>query len=156
MEDKPRERNPDKGDLTDNSFRDKLVSLAGRMAALLEGASALPGMDPQPFHQWEKTCRSILAQAAGDILRVAVVGSIKSGKSTFVNSLLAHDYLKRGAGVVTSIVTRVRGGKDLKAELYKRHIGDEPGHRPTPEEAVAYIVELEDRIKELGETPKGA
>lgn len=46
--------------------------------------------------------------------------------------------------------------KDLKAEMYRHHIGDEPGHRPTPEEAVAYIVELEDRLKELGETPKGA
>ena len=50
-------------------------------------------------------------------MRVAVVGAIKSGKSTFVNSLFKDDYLKRGAGVVTSIVTRIRCGPYLKANL---------------------------------------
>ena len=49
---------------------------------------------------------------------MAVVGSIKSGKSTFINAFLKGDYLKRGAGVVTSIVTRVRKGHGLKAKLY--------------------------------------
>ena len=49
---------------------------------------------------------------------MAVVGPIKSGKSTFLNSLLKGDFLKRGAGVVTSIVTRVRSGERLKATLY--------------------------------------
>jgi GTPase SAR1 family protein len=49
---------------------------------------------------------------------VAVVGPIKSGKSTFLNSILKGDYLKRGAGVVTSIVTRVRSGDRLSAHLY--------------------------------------
>ncbi|BBO74048.1 hypothetical protein DSCW_14650 [Desulfosarcina widdelii] len=51
-------------------------------------------------------------------MRVAVVGAIKSGKSTFVNTLFGGDYLKRGAGVVTSIVTRVRIGSGLRAILY--------------------------------------
>jgi hypothetical protein len=45
------------------------------------------------------------------------VGTIKSGKSTFINSLFKGDYLKRGAGVVTSIITRVRSGKQLNAKL---------------------------------------
>ena len=53
-----------------------------------------------------------------EIIRVAVVGAIKSGKSTFVNSLFKADYLNRGAGVVTSIVTRIRQGPYLKAKLY--------------------------------------
>lgn len=39
--------------------------------------------------------------------RVAVIGSIKSGKSTFVNALLKSDILRRGAGTLTSAVTRV-------------------------------------------------
>jgi GTPase SAR1 family protein len=55
---------------------------------------------------------------AEDMMRVAVVGPIKSGKSTFLNSMLKGDYLKRGAGVVTSIVTRVRSGDRLSAHLY--------------------------------------
>jgi GTPase SAR1 family protein len=52
------------------------------------------------------------------VVRIAVVGAIKSGKSTLVNALLQDDYLKRGAGVVTSIVTRVRWGEKLKAQLF--------------------------------------
>lgn len=52
------------------------------------------------------------------VVRIAVVGAIKSGKSTLVNALLRNDYLKRGAGVVTSIVTRVRWGETLKAKLF--------------------------------------
>jgi len=43
---------------------------------------------------------------------------MKSGKSTFINALFKKDYLKRGAGVVTSIVTRVRCGQSLLAKLY--------------------------------------
>ncbi len=52
------------------------------------------------------------------VVRIAVVGAIKSGKSTLVNAMLRDDYLKRGAGVVTSIVTRVRRGEKLKAKLF--------------------------------------
>ena len=59
-----------------------------------------------------------MSQLSEEIIRVAVVGPIKSGKSTFTNSVLKGDYLKRGAGVVTSIVTRVRRGKILVAKLF--------------------------------------
>ena len=64
------------------------------------------------------TCRTISEQISQETMRVAVVGAIKSGKSTFVNTLFGGDYLKRGAGVVTSIVTRVRIGPELRAILY--------------------------------------
>jgi GTPase SAR1 family protein len=70
------------------------------------------------FDDWEKTCQSMPGQMAQDLMRVAVVGPIKSGKSTFLNSMLKGDYLKRGAGVVTSIVTRVRSGDRLSARLF--------------------------------------
>jgi len=46
-----------------------------------------------------------------------VVGAIKSGKSTFVNAFLGGDYLERGVGVVTSIVTKIRREPTLKAIL---------------------------------------
>lgn len=62
----------------------------------------------------------------------------------------------QAAGMEKSIGNTHKRYEDLKAEMYKRHVGDEPGHRPTPDEAVSYLVELEDRIKELGATPKGA
>ena len=43
---------------------------------------------------------------------------IKSGKSTFLNSIFKGEYVKRGAGVITSIVTRVRRGEHLRAKLF--------------------------------------
>ncbi len=87
------------------------------MEALLATAGGMPGLTGAIRKDWEKTCRHVSRPASGDRVRVAVVGAIKSGKSTFINSFLKGDYLKRGAGVVTSIVTRVRKGKGLKATL---------------------------------------
>jgi GTPase SAR1 family protein len=88
------------------------------LLSVLQAAKAITGSSENSFAEWEKTCTALPAQLAEGIVRVAVVGPIKSGKSTFLNSLLGGDYLKRGAGVVTSIVTRVRSGDDLKAVLY--------------------------------------
>ncbi|HPQ44699.1 MAG TPA: dynamin family protein [Syntrophales bacterium] len=84
---------------------------------LFEVAKELPAISRLPFDEWDSTCKSIVEQVDEGILRIAVVGAIKSGKSTFVNSFLGGDYLKRGAGVVTSIVTKVRRGPTLKAIL---------------------------------------
>jgi GTPase SAR1 family protein len=67
---------------------------------------------------WHKACSSIRLQISEDVLRIAVVGPIKSGKSTLINSLFGGDYLKRGAGVVTSIVTRIQNGEHMKAVLF--------------------------------------
>lgn len=95
-----------------------IIDVNGNLSLLLRKAKSIPEMPDQSFAEWEKTCQSIEKQITEEIIRVAVVGAIKSGKSTFVNSLLNGDYLKRGAGVVTSIVTRVRFGNSLKAHLF--------------------------------------
>ncbi|ROR01593.1 dynamin family protein [Desulfosoma caldarium] len=42
------------------------------------------------------------------LVRIAVAGSVKSGKSTLINALLGDDLLKRGAGIITSFITRIR------------------------------------------------
>jgi GTPase SAR1 family protein len=81
-------------------------------------ARSIPGLAEVSFGDWEKTCAAVPGQLTEPIIRVAVVGPIKSGKSTFLNAMLRGDFLKRGAGVVTSIVTRVRAGQRLKATLY--------------------------------------
>ncbi|MCK7509209.1 MAG: dynamin family protein [Desulfobacterales bacterium] len=68
-----------------------------------------------------------------DTIRVAVVGAIKSGKSTFLNALLKGDFLKRGAGVVTSIVTRVRAGRAAEGDAVLQVLGGgERGHGAGP------------------------
>ncbi|MCW7754718.1 dynamin family protein [Desulfobotulus sp. H1] len=66
---------------------------------------------------WQRDTKEIMRQFREETLKVAVVGTIKSGKSTLVNAWLGGDILKRGAGVVTSIVTRVRRGEKLRAEV---------------------------------------
>jgi len=87
------------------------------LRSLFQKARMIPGMSDSNFKDWEYTCESIQNQLSEDMIRVAVIGPIKSGKSTFVNSLFKGDYLKRGAGVITSIVTKIHDGKELKATL---------------------------------------
>jgi GTPase SAR1 family protein len=99
-------------------LKEDLLRAAGHMAELLTAARSIPGLSGTIRNDWEKTCHHISLPISRDRVRVAVVGSIKSGKSTFINAFLKGDYLKRGAGVVTSIVTRVRKGTELKATLY--------------------------------------
>jgi len=101
-----------------NYLKEEILKVNQDILALISKAKSMPGMAETSFDDWEKTCREMPIQMAEDLMRVAVVGPIKSGKSTFLNSMLKGDYLKRGAGVVTSIVTRVRSGDRLSAQLY--------------------------------------
>jgi GTPase SAR1 family protein len=95
-----------------------ILGINDGLLALFRTARAIPGLADYSFGDWEKTCAGLPPLVAEETIRVAVVGPIKSGKSTFLNSLLKGDFLKRGAGVVTAIVTRVRSGERLKATLY--------------------------------------
>ena len=101
-----------------SSLKEELLQLNQDISFLLDKAKKIPGMSDESFIKWERTCSDIHRQISEEIIRVAVVGAIKSGKSTFVNSLLKGDYLKRGAGVVTSIVTKIHSGKKLSAKLF--------------------------------------
>ncbi len=101
-----------------HTVKDELQQLCTDISAYLVSARELPGVGMTSFKEWETTCQTIKKQLDEEIIRVAVVGAIKSGKSTFVNSLFKADYLNRGAGVVTSIVTRIRQGPYLKAKLH--------------------------------------
>ncbi len=102
---------------TYHSFKNDLLEISKDISSLISDMKTVPGAGKDSFEGWEKTCREIPGQLSEDSIRVAVVGSIKSGKSTFVNALFRGDYLKRGAGVVTSVVTRVCRGDTLEAKL---------------------------------------
>ena len=95
----------------------RLIDLTQEFAALVERAGQTNGLAEGSLEKRLASCRTIARQLDEETLRVAVVGPIKSGKSTLANAILGGDYLKRGAGVVTSFVTRVHCGKALKAEL---------------------------------------
>ncbi len=96
--------------------KDTLVQINEELSQITsEAATAL---EDDTFREWTKTFNGISNQLADEMIRTAVVGPIKSGKSTFVNAFLGGDYLKRGAGVITSVVTRIRNGDRFEAALF--------------------------------------
>ncbi|MBU1169240.1 MAG: dynamin family protein [Proteobacteria bacterium] len=102
---------------TYDALKQELIQAGEAFKALFEKAETFSGISGNFFQNWKNTLEIIQRQIAEDLVRVAVVGPIKSGKSTFVNALFRDDYLKRGAGVITSIVTRIRCGESLKASI---------------------------------------
>lgn len=100
------------------SHQRSILQINQDIRGLFQTARSIPGLADVSFGDWEKTCTALPERLNEPIIRVGVVGPIKSGKSTFLNAWLRGDFLKRGAGVVTSIVTRVRAGERLKATLY--------------------------------------
>ena len=99
-------------------LKEEILKVNQDILALISKATSLTGMAESRFDDWRQTCQRLPGQMSEDIMRVAVAGPINSGKSTSLNSILQGDYLKRGAGVVTSIVTRVRNGDRLSAHLF--------------------------------------
>lgn len=98
-------------------LKEKILRISEDISELISNAKSISGMVDNSFEVWQKTNSAIRKQLSEEVIRVAVVGAIKSGKSTFINALFKGEYLKRGAGVVTSIVTRVHSGEKLKAKL---------------------------------------
>ena len=103
---------------TYRALKDKILHINRDVLGLFATAKSIPGLEDYSFGEWEKTCEQLPRQLDEDIIRVAIVGTIKSGKSTFLNSIFKGEYVKRGAGVITSIVTRVRDGERLRAKLF--------------------------------------
>jgi len=99
-------------------LKNEILKINQDIMSVFSDVKTIPGISENSFDDWEKTCKSINRQMVEDIIRVGIVGTIKSGKSTFVNSIFKGDYLRRGAGVVTSIVTKVHSGRQLKAKLF--------------------------------------
>ncbi len=103
---------------TYHTLKDEVLHINRDVSMLFSTAKSIPGMADYSFGEWEKACDQLPHQLNDDIIRVAIVGPIKSGKSTFLNSIFKGDFVKRGAGVITSIVTRVRNGERLRAKLF--------------------------------------
>lgn len=97
---------------------DQVEKIADNLSGILEHACKITGLDDGSFNQYQQICTDIPDHIRSGRLKIAVVGVIKSGKSTFVNSFLKKELVKRGAGVVTAITTRIRKGEKNKANLY--------------------------------------
>jgi len=103
---------------TYRALKDEILKINQDVMTLFSTAKSISGMADYSFGEWEKTCEYLPGQLAENTIRVAIVGTIKSGKSTFLNSIFKGEYVKRGAGVITSIVTRVRNAERLRAKLF--------------------------------------
>ncbi|MBM4288248.1 MAG: hypothetical protein FJ135_08895 [Deltaproteobacteria bacterium] len=72
-------------------------------------ATIIPMGTPQ-VENWRRILENLQKRLDENRCRMAVVGTVKSGKSTLVNALLGQDLLKRGAGIVTAMITRIEPG----------------------------------------------
>ncbi len=100
-----------------NEIKDEIADVTGDVLHAIEKALSLKGLSGGSLEEWRRIVSGLSRGLDEGMLKIAVVGAIKSGKSTFVNALLGQDYLKRGAGVMTSIITRVRASSRLEAVL---------------------------------------
>ena len=95
-------------------------ALMEEIGRLEELAREWTGLFPQAAAQgrhWQKVLSQVEAHAAEDTCRLAVVGAVKSGKSTMINALVGQDLLRRGAGILTAMITRVQPGRESRAVL---------------------------------------
>jgi len=77
-----------------------------------------------PGQHWLRVLSQVRAHVAEDTCRLAAVGTVKAGKSTVINALVGRDLLKRGAGILTAMVTRVQPGAEDRAVLTFKEWGE--------------------------------
>lgn len=97
---------------------------AADAAALLGRLARHSGISQPTGENWEQTCHLIQEQLSSGYVKIGVAGSIKSGKSTLINAMLGKDLVRRGAGVVTAITTRIRKGPKNHAQIFLKSWDD--------------------------------
>jgi GTPase SAR1 family protein len=91
-----------------------LENLRETLGTLTEELSPLFREDSAQVHLWRRSLEAVSESLQDQTLRIAVVGPVKSGKSTFINALQGRDVLRRGAGIITAFITRIRAGSEEK------------------------------------------
>ncbi|WP_170923673.1 dynamin family protein [Desulfocicer vacuolatum] len=97
---------------------DAIIHMAEKLSTAFQGMKAIPGMYDDQAELQHHICSQVPGQITSGLIRIAVVGAIKSGKSTCINAMTGAEILKRGAGVITAMVTRIRPGKSQKARVF--------------------------------------
>jgi GTPase SAR1 family protein len=101
-----------------------METISSNLGSILKAMREIPGMYDSTADSSLKFCTGLPSAVRSNTLKIAVVGAIKSGKTTFVNAWLKDDLLKRGSGVVTAIVTRIQRAKTLKARIFLKSWDD--------------------------------
>jgi len=91
-------------------YRDLKKKTGQRVAVLAETIQELESrgiVEEQASARWNEQLGQVRSSLEDPLLRIAVVGTVKSGKSTLINALVGKDLLKRGAGIITAFITRL-------------------------------------------------
>lgn len=92
----------------------RLENLREILETLTEELSPLFKEDSAQVTSWRRSLAAVSESLEDQTLRIAVVGPVKSGKSTFINALQGRDLLRRGAGIITAFITRIRADSEEK------------------------------------------
>ena len=76
----------------------------------------LPTEQPQ-LEKWLTTIQDLLRLSEQFSLPITVIGPVKSGKSTLLNTMIGRKILPMGAGITTMFVTAVHHGSNLRGEI---------------------------------------
>jgi hypothetical protein len=99
-----------------NDYRQHKLDMDGWLEQLhgtIEQLERCELFDPDQITLWRQHLQHARASLLEPLLRVAVVGAVKSGKSTLINALAGCDLLKRGAGITTAFITRILTNEQL-------------------------------------------
>jgi len=91
-----------------------LENLTQILETLTAELSPLFPDDSAQLSSWRRSIEAVSESLRDQTLRIAVVGPVKAGKSTFINAMQGRDLLKRGAGIITAFITRIRSGSEEK------------------------------------------
>ena len=91
-------------------FKQKIRERMEALEGTIRDLESFQVVEPSETARWREQMGRVEAAIQADFLRIAVAGSVKSGKSTLINTLVGRDFLKRGAGIITAFLTRIRTG----------------------------------------------
>ncbi|MCL4500346.1 MAG: dynamin family protein [Deltaproteobacteria bacterium] len=135
----------------------ELIREIGKLQELAREWTALFPQAASQGEHWLKVLGQVQAHVSEDTCRLAVVGAVKSGKSTMINALIGQDLLRRGAGILTAMITRVQPGPEPQAVLQfkdwseingeiQRAVGMLPNPRLAERAALLDLQQAEDRV----------
>ncbi|MEX1315401.1 MAG: dynamin family protein, partial [Desulfotignum sp.] len=102
--------------LSDDAYP-PVSTIVADLLSVIDQMDAIPRMSDDSLQSIKTRCAGIPGQIQSNRIRIAVVGVIKSGKSTLINAMTGKEVVKRGAGVVTAVTTRIRKGRKNRAIL---------------------------------------
>ena len=100
-----------------NEYHNLKTKLDQRVAILgetVQEMAAHEAVEETVAARWHEQLGQVRSSLDDPLLRIAVVGTVKAGKSTLVNALVGKDLLKRGAGIITAFITRLITNSEAK------------------------------------------